>query len=66
MTNIKSNIELYAINNLCDSGVELKIQVECDASNNMDVKRFLYKEIKKEFDKNKISIPYPQMVVHNG
>ena len=66
MTNIKSNIELYAINNLCDSGVELKIQVECDVSDNMDVKRFLYKEIKKEFDKNKISIPYPQMVVHNG
>ena len=66
MTNIKGEISLYSITDLCDSGVELKAGVDCEASKVLEVKRYLLKEIKKELDKNKITIPYPQMVIHNG
>lgn len=66
MTNIKSDIKYCGVNNLGESGIEIAVSVECAYIDNISVKRYLLKKIREELGKNGISIPYPQVVVHNG
>ena len=47
-----------------DSSLEYTIRVWCNASDYWDVYFDLMENVKKEFDLNNISIPYPQMDVH--
>ena len=42
-----------------------RIVAEVDANNQRDVQRELRKQIKLELDKNNITIPYNQLVIHN-
>lgn len=58
--------ELWGINELADSSVIYRIAVETEPMQHFAVERFLKKEIKKEFDKENIKIPYKQIEVHNG
>lgn len=60
------DLELWGVNALSDSSVVYRIAVETKPLRNFAVERFLRKEIKKEFDKSKIKIPYQQIEVHNG
>lgn len=60
------NIEILGINKLADSSVEYRITVPVKPTKQFQVERILRKEIKKAFDKANISIPYPQLEVHNG
>ena len=60
------DIECWGVNELSDSSVVYRIVVETKPAKQFAVERFLRKEIKKEFDKSNIKIPYTQIEVHNG
>ena len=60
------DIELWGVNELGDSGVVYRVAVETKPMKQFVTERFLRKEIKKEFDKAGIKIPYTQIEVHNG
>lgn len=47
-----------------DSALEYTLRIWCNAENYWDVKFDLLETVKKEFDKQGVSIPYPQMDVH--
>jgi len=49
---------------LADSSINFTVRVWCKAENYWDVKFDLTEQIKELFDKNGISIPYPQLDVH--
>lgn len=61
---IKSNVTLEGIENLGDSGIIFRITAKASAKNVFTVKRKILKEAKNVLDKNKISIPFPQLEVH--
>lgn len=64
--NATKDIELWGVNELADSSVVYRVVVETKPMKNFITERFLRKEIKKEFDKLGIKIPYTQIEVHNG
>ncbi len=47
-----------------DSALEYTVRVWCNAADYWDVNFDLIETVKKEFDANGISIPYPQMDIH--
>lgn len=53
------------IENLGDSAVIYRLSVLVDMKDIYKAKRIVLEKVKKEFDKNNISIPYPQLEVHN-
>ena len=59
-------MECWGVNELSDSSVVYRLVVETKPMKQFAVERFLRKEIKKEFDKSGIKIPYTQIEVHNG
>lgn len=63
---IKGVIKVLGIENLDDSAVIFRLSVSTKPMMNFEVKRQILMAIKKEFDKNNIKIPYPQLEVHNG
>lgn len=66
MPEIKGNIIVDGVDNLGDSGVTIRITALTQPLKNFDVERKLRKEIKCEFDRVGITIPYNQVVIHNG
>ena len=58
--------EVWGVNQLADSSVVYRVVVETEPMKHFATERFLRKEIKKEFDKSGIKIPYTQIEVHNG
>lgn len=63
--NLKSEVKLLGIEELSSSTVVFRITAETVPMKHFEVKRELLKQIKMELDKNNISIPYDQLVVHN-
>ena len=63
--NIKSKINIDGVDDLGSSGITVRISVETKPLKNYEVERKLRKEIKMEFDKQGIEIPYTQVVIHN-
>ena len=63
---IKGDITIDGVDNLGESGVTIRITAFTQPLKNFEVERKLRKEIKCEFDKHHITIPYKQVVVHNG
>lgn len=63
---IKGNITIDGVDNLGDSGVTIRITALTQPLKNFEVERRLRKEIKCEFDRVGITIPYNQVVIHNG
>lgn len=61
---IKGNVNLDGINELADSSVVFRISAKTSAKNINVVKRKILREAKLILDKNKISIPFPQLEVH--
>ena len=53
------------IEELGESAVIYRISAYINEKDRFIVNRKILKEVKKEFDKNNISIPYPQLEVHN-
>ena len=60
------DLEVWGVNSLADSSVVYRVVVETEPMQQFATERFLRKEIKKEFDKSDIKIPYQQIEVHNG
>ena len=54
------------IQELASSSIKFRIVVTCKYLDQFNLGRFLKKEIITEFKKNDITIPYNQVVVHNG
>ena len=54
------------IQSLSDSAVVLRVIAECNETMRYQVQRDINREIKILFDKNNITIPYPQIVVHTA
>ena len=62
---IKGIVTVDGIDELGDSGITYRIIAETKPTKNIPVERLIRKEIKMEFDKNNINIPFPQVVIHN-
>ena len=54
------------IQSLSDSAVVLRVIAECNETMRYQVQRDINREIKILFDKNNITSPYPQIVVHTA
>lgn len=52
------------VSSLADSGVILKVIAQCSEGNRISVVRALNREMKLIFDKHKINVPFPQVVVN--
>lgn len=61
--NVK-NINLLGIDSFEDSSIMYAIEIECKSNTHIGIKREVLKIIKKNFDKNKIVIPYNKLDVH--
>lgn len=57
---------LLGVDELADSGVNLKFAVKCKEEDIFAATRALNREIKIIFDDHGIEIPFPQVVVHQG
>lgn len=61
---IKSPEPFARLTNHGDSALDFTLRAWCKADDYWEVKFDLLEEVKNEFDKNNISIPYPQMDIH--
>lgn len=52
------------VSELADSSVNFAVRPWCKTEDYWDVNFYMHENIKKEFDKNNIGIPFPQMDVH--
>ena len=62
---LTSDVEILGIEKLDDSAILYRLIADCKPTMDRNLKREIYKEVKKAFDKNKIEIPFPQVVVHS-
>ena len=60
------DIKCDGIQELASSSIKFRITITCKFLEQFTLGRFLKKEIITEFKKNNITIPYNQVVVHNG
>ena len=58
--------DYIGIDKFADSSINYKLKILCKPENKFAVRRFVNGTIKKELDKNGISIPYPQLTIHKG
>jgi small conductance mechanosensitive channel len=61
---LKDPAPMIAVSELADSSVNFVVRVWCNSGDYWPLKFDLTKGIKEAFDKESISIPYPQQVVH--
>ena len=66
LENLKGEIKVLGVTDLGSSGITIRLTVDTVSGEQFDVERKIRKEIKNRFDKEKINIPYPQLVIHNG
>lgn len=52
------------VEELGDSAIIIRVIAHCEEKDRIDVRRALNKELKKVLDMNHISIPFPQLVIH--
>lgn len=60
-----SEVEILGVQELADSAVVYRLIADCKPTRDKDFKRKVHRAVKIHFDKNKITIPFPQVVVHN-
>ena len=58
--------EYVGVQSLSDSAVVIRITAECNEMMRYQVQRDINREIKIIFDKNNITIPFPQVVIHES
>lgn len=63
---LKGNVELLGINSLEASSIRFRMTAATESMKHFEVQRKMLKAIKLELDKQKIVIPYNQVVIHNG
>lgn len=52
------------VDQLGDNAIVMRVIAHCEEKHRIDVRRMLNKELKLVLDKNNISIPFPQLVIH--
>lgn len=62
---LSGDINVLGVQELADSSVVIRVVATCKPGKHYEVKRILKKEFKNALDRNGISIPYNQIVVHN-
>ena len=65
VSELTSPINIEGIDALSSSSVDYLLTFKSSTRNQFMIKRIILKEVKIEFDKNNIKIPYPQIEVHN-
>ena len=65
LDNIKGEVKVLGIENLAESSIVYRITTYAEETKKYQIQREIKKIIKLEFDKNNITIPYKQVVVHN-
>lgn len=65
ISELTGKITILGVDDLGESGIVYKIAAPCKPVTTFTVQRYLRKTIKQEFDKNHITIPYNQVVIHN-
>lgn len=60
------DISCLGIQELADSSIKFRLVISTKYSDQFELDRLIKKEIIKVFAKNKITIPYNQVVIHNG
>ena len=65
LDNINGEVQLLGVTKLNDSGVDYRITVETLPLKHFEIEREILKQVKLELEKNNITIPYPQVVIHN-
>lgn len=58
-------MKVWGVMELGEDGVEYRISVKTEPSEHFEIQRIIKKEIRSEFTKRKIKIPYKQIVIHN-
>lgn len=66
LPNLKGKVESLGIDDLADSSVVFRIIAPTIPTEKANISRLIRKEVKLCLDQNKITIPYPQIEVHNG
>ncbi len=66
LEDLKGDIQISGVEKLDNSSIVYRITVETTPMKQFIVQRKLRKEIKDEFDKENVKIPYDQIEVHNG
>ena len=66
LPNLRGPVELLGVNELGASGIEYRLSVLTKSMEHFDIQRKIMREIKLEFDKHNIEIPYNQLVIHNA
>ena len=61
-----TNALYIGINKLDDYSVNYAVRIWCKKGTQWDMERLALRTIKQYYDNNNISIPYPQIEVHNG
>ncbi|WP_169569628.1 mechanosensitive ion channel family protein [Sneathiella limimaris] len=61
---LKDPAPMVVVSELADSSVNFTVRIWCNASDYWPLKFDMTKQFKETFDKNGISIPFPQRVVH--
>ena len=61
-----NDVKYLGMGSFESSYIVYKIQIMCKPENKLAVRRRANSIIKLELDKNGISIPYPQLTIHNG
>ena len=66
ISGIKGEIKLLGLESYDDSSISFRVVCDTNPMEHFQVERELRKAIKICLDDNKIEIPFPQVVVHNG
>lgn len=66
LPSLKGELQLLGVQELSDSAIIYRITGIAESMKQYEIQRKLLKEIRIELEKNKIEIPFPQMVIHNG
>ena len=59
-------VDILGLNEIGDSGLKFRLVIKSDYSNSIALSRKLKRKIVDTFNKNNISIPYKQVVIHNA
>ena len=58
--------DVLGLNEIGESGLKFRLVVKSDFSNSIALSRKLKRKIVDTFNKNNITIPYKQVVIHNA
>ena len=65
LSKLKGTVDLLGIEQLDSNALIYRITTEVESGEQFGIQREIRKQVKLELDKNKIKVPYEQLVIHN-